>query len=512
MIKILNEVDRINNILKEGMGYDWTKDAALLAHYYKLEGYSRSEIINEVLYKLRNDCEFFKNFNGDDLKIAKDMINRGINNNFELNAINNMKIDKAILNYISSIKTEKDNMNDKKVLFTMYVWFRLLNFKRVIPDSDSKYFRSNCGGISTAAYRKSINNLIKYNFIKIDSVSKIDSSLGYENYILNFELDMPNNNIILPEKNEGYKNYITRILETRKNNKDDISNKIVWLDKEILTKNIGGKNPKIVADNIYLYPREYRECQILLKDKNPLVLVDPINDFIELEGPQTYSNELCKYGNYKDDLHNPGRWVELYYLGDKGTVICADCGKVFPKPKTPIKKGEKYRCLPCKKKSDKTAETEKILELAQKINGVDTKNKISVKCGKCSKDFKVNKNNPKLKSYMLGLELCKGCAGIENRKDIYYMCDKCGKEAILTYKTETPKYYQEIKNNNLPKLCGECRREIKKSCGGDEEKIWEYYKKMKREELLNNSIPIEVKVNDKEIVEKYGEFEIIKED
>lgn len=148
MIDIYNELEYVNNVLKNGISVNWERESALLARYYKQNGMKKSEI-KKLLKKecAKKSREIFYNELIHFRKIDS-IVEREWKKNIPFREISNVELSKEVLDWflaledtfiltdeqVKELKNKRPKLTIKnkvmnrqrvKYLFTLYIWTKI---------------------------------------------------------------------------------------------------------------------------------------------------------------------------------------------------------------------------------------------------------------------------------------------------------------------------------------------------------------------------------------------------
>lgn len=161
MTEIYDEVGYIKEVLEHGLSQRWQRDAMLLSRFYKLNGKKKSEA-KEII---KSKCEkYVIGFNRDiQFNEVNSIAEKAWKNDKELREIRNVEISKEVLDWFLNlenfelddetfkyvedrrkkyhIKIDKKiyNFNRIKLLFTLYIWYKIQcnytedNYAKIFP-------------------------------------------------------------------------------------------------------------------------------------------------------------------------------------------------------------------------------------------------------------------------------------------------------------------------------------------------------------------------------------------
>jgi len=535
MNNIYNEVNRIKNMRddngKLSLLYKWGIDVKLLSKTYKDEYLKEfpelkeekinSIVMKKVLEELKDiDTSAYSWLDVEHLKNAKTHIRNGCYAKYQLKELDEIYVDEAILEYIknncSDIKLKSTNNKEKvipinicKLLFTMYIWCRLLKSSIVKPRSDWKTFKFNAN-IETAKLNKDYEPMIKYlcdnNLIYEDLVATTNDHYGVKSYSLNFGIKSYNNDVIEIEKEDDYNSYINRIIKAgRKSMEYNDCYKVAYTDIDISECKIEFKSNGRInykPANLYIYAQERRNIDILkgIPENRIFKVIEPTGNLLTLKGPEEYTTELCNSHRYIDDLHNPGLYIHKYIDGE---VECEgkDCGIKLPKIKENKLNG-KYMCRKCQYKLKNEANIKTKLEEYNKINN-GGRWEFTAECPYCGTNIKVKEDDPNWKEYNLGVLGCHNCNkkygitkledGSDTKYDISMTCRDCGTEATLADNTVN---YWDIRKGKIDFLCKTCKHkyQVRAARSKISTNYWEEWnkEKAKRKEKMVKETSVKI--------------------
>lgn len=163
------------------------------------------------------------------------------------------------------------------------------------------------------------------------------------------------------------------------------------------------------------------------------------------------------YGDYMDDdIHNPGRVMDIYC---NGMTTCETCGKPVPKFRQASYKGKAY----CPEHLVEIKMLERLASIEEKINDAHTED-IDTFCRICGKSAHILKTNKMWEKALTGNYICEDCRrdinkpgtgkGATYKKVKVLVCTSCGREFKMHKGAKN--YSELVAGTNCE--CGQCFR------------------------------------------------------
>lgn len=347
MIDLYDEVGYIKNLLKNGIGQKWQRDATLLARYYKLIGDSKldnnGEIITTTSYKKKDikdkileKCEKAAtrnqnpiNFNRmHDYQRLNSIIDKVWKDTTKLREIESVEISREVLDWFlnledtfilsdEEVKLEKEkrpkvsikhnnpiNFERTKYLFTLFIWTKIQENYLDKPNMHylekyKKRFKHDANLKPSFNLVQERNLLYDLGFIDVNNALGIKTSFMDKYDVFKIPVTDSNRVVIEGSKEEG---------------QGDLVNCGYWLEKQkmgsFVCQNCGNEFANYRKKSNKGAPRKYcKECSDLIRKREVL----------------------------------------------NKTIICIDCGKEIDVEKHD---GKTIRCVSCQLQADKKRKLE----------------------------------------------------------------------------------------------------------------------------------------------------------
>lgn len=198
MLKNLDEITKLQEILENGFSTDWKNEVRILTKYLKSKGIRKCKIKEQIKEKLENEVEEYNKFTMFD--IVNNIIDKAWKDDKPLRQITQITIPKATVDWflalegkkipretIDAIRAKKAtkviekfwNWNRVKMLWTLYVWSKIQQqysdfWQNVAVEREVGYFRECAGLPEKYKVVQESNNLNDLGMVKISSKRKIE--------------------------------------------------------------------------------------------------------------------------------------------------------------------------------------------------------------------------------------------------------------------------------------------------------------------------------------------------
>lgn len=198
MLKNLDEIKKLKEILENGFSEDWKNEVRILTKHLKLQGVKKSKIKEQIKEKLEKEVMEYNKFTM--FKKVNNIIDKAWKDDKPLRQIKQITIPKATVDWflalegkkipketILSIKAKKStkviekfwNWNRVKMLWTLYVWSKIQQqysdfWEYVAVEREVGYFRDCAGLPEKYKVVQESNNLHDLGMVKISSKRQLE--------------------------------------------------------------------------------------------------------------------------------------------------------------------------------------------------------------------------------------------------------------------------------------------------------------------------------------------------
>lgn len=198
MLKNLDEITKLQEILENGFSEDWKNEVRILTKHLKLQGIRKCKIKEQIKAKLEKEVEEYNKFTM--FNTVNNIIDKAWKDDKPLRQITEITIPKATVDWflalqgkktpkeiIDAIKAQKAtkviekfwNWNRVKMLWTLYVWSKIQQqysdfWQNVAVEREVGYFRECAGLPERYKVVQESNNLNDLGMVKISSKRKLE--------------------------------------------------------------------------------------------------------------------------------------------------------------------------------------------------------------------------------------------------------------------------------------------------------------------------------------------------
>lgn len=193
MLKNLDEITKLQEILENGFSTDWKNEIRILTKHYKMQGIKKCKIKEQIKGKLEKEIMEYNKFTM--FNTVNNIIDKAWKDDKPLRQITEITIPKATVDWfldlegkkipketIDAIKAKKAtkviekfwNWNRVKMLFTLYVWSKIQQqyhdfWQYVAVEREVGYFRECAGLPEKYKVVQESNNLHDLGIVRISS-------------------------------------------------------------------------------------------------------------------------------------------------------------------------------------------------------------------------------------------------------------------------------------------------------------------------------------------------------
>ena len=198
MLKNLDEIRKLKEILENGFSTDWKNEIRILTKHLKLQGIKKCKIKEQIKEKLEKEVEEYNKFTM--FNTVNNIIDKAWKDDKPLRQITQITIPKATVDWflalegkkipketIDAIKAKKAtkviekfwNWNRVKMLWTLYVWAKIQQqysdfWQHVAVEREVGYFRECAGLPERYKVVQESNNLHDLGIVRISSERKLE--------------------------------------------------------------------------------------------------------------------------------------------------------------------------------------------------------------------------------------------------------------------------------------------------------------------------------------------------